>query len=168
MLEIDIPPLRKRVEDIKALVLANQDLLKGNPPGEGFWETIMSYHWPGNVRELITFLKRAGIMLNGPITGADIRTLIHQGGDQKFSQNDKNRDSDVWEAFNQGESFWDVLWPLFINREVDRYFVKEVLKKAYTMSSDNFKTMLKVLNVKEEDYHKFMSLMYKYKIDPRN
>ncbi len=87
---------------------------------------------------------------------------------KKSSQNDKNRGADIWDAFNGGKSFWDVLWPLFIAREVDRCFVKEVLKKAYTMSSDNFKSMLNVLNVKEEDYHKFMSLMYKYKIDPRH
>lgn len=170
VLEIEIPPLRQRVEDIKTLVMNNQDYLKGNSPGEGFWEAVLSYGWPGNVRELITFLKRAGIMLEGTISGEDVRTLIGQGIYRKKlgSSGDSERSRGIWEDFKAGKSFWDTLWPLFIGREVDRYFVKDVLRKAYAMSSDNFKTMLNVLNVKEEDYQKFMSLMYKYKVDPRN
>jgi transcriptional regulator with PAS, ATPase and Fis domain len=168
VLEIDIPPLRNRLEDIKTLVLANRELLKGNPPAEGFWEAIISYDWPGNVRELITFLKRAGIMLDGPIAGSDVKTIIGHGISKNPAQNEQNKVDNIWKAFHEGKSFWDVLWPLFIARDVDRHFVKEVLKKAYTMSSDNFKSMLNVLNVKQEDYHKFMSLMYKYKIDPRH
>jgi transcriptional regulator with AAA-type ATPase domain len=172
VLEIEIPPLRRRVDDIKTLVMDNREYLKGNEPGEGFWEAVLSYRWPGNVRELITFLKRAGIMLDGPITGEDVRGLIGDGIYRKSSAAGKDKDNDraggIWRDLEAGKSFWDVLWPLFIGREVDRYFVKEVLKKAYAMSSDNFKIMLNVLNVKEGDYQKFMSLMYKYKIDPRN
>jgi len=35
--------------------------------GAGFWEAVFDYHWPGNMRELITVLKRAGILLDGPV-----------------------------------------------------------------------------------------------------
>jgi DNA-binding NtrC family response regulator len=168
VLEIEIPPLRQRLEDIKALVMDNLDHLKGNPIGEGFWEVVLNYRWPGNVRELITFLKRAGIMLRGPVTGEDVRAIIGQGIYKKSTGMDEDKTRETWEDLNAGKSFWEVLWPRFIDREVDRYFVKEILKKAYTMSSDSFKTMLNVLNVNQRDYQKFMSLMYKYKIDPRN
>ncbi|MCP4218674.1 MAG: sigma-54-dependent Fis family transcriptional regulator [bacterium] len=168
VLEIEIPPLRERPRDIRALVEENMELLRGLPPGDGFWEAVLLHHWPGNVRELITFLKRAGIMLKGPITGEDVKALVGAGMPQKQGAADNEKSRRVWEAFEEGKSFWEILWPLFIGREVDRYFVKEILKKAYAMSSNNFKTMLKVINVKDEDYQKFMSLMYKYKIDPRN
>ncbi|MCP5102122.1 MAG: sigma-54-dependent Fis family transcriptional regulator, partial [bacterium] len=79
VLEIEIPPLRQRQEDIKTLVLENQKYLDGKTLGEGFWEAIFNHNWPGNVRELITVLKRAGIMLDSPITGKDIREIINQG-----------------------------------------------------------------------------------------
>ena len=168
VLEIEVPPLRKRKEDIRTLVTENLHYLKGSPPGEGFWEVILNYNWPGNVRELITVLKRAGIMLSGPISGADIQAIIQQGiYKESFEQGDDKTES-VWKAINGGKNFWNVLWPLFINREVDRYFVRHILKKAYTLSSNNFKDMLAVLNVDTRDYQKFMSLMYKYKIDPRD
>lgn len=166
VLEIDIPPLRQRVEDIKELVSRNLDCLKGNSPGEGFWEAILNYEWPGNVRELITVLKRAGIMFRGPVTGENVRALIGQGMTRKYPGPD--RSEEIWNEFKGGKSFWEVLWPLFIAREVDRYFVKGILKRAYAICSENFKSMLTVLNVKTDDYQKFMSLMYKYRIDPRN
>lgn len=166
VLEIDIPPLRQRVEDIRDLVNRNLDCLKGNSLGEGFWEAILDYEWPGNVRELITVLKRAGIMFQGPVTAENVRALIGQGMTRKYPGPDKSEE--IWNEFKGGKSFWEVLWPLFITREVDRYFVKRILKRAYAMCSENFKSMLTVLNVKTDDYQKFMSLMYKYRIDPRN
>lgn len=168
VLEIEIPPLRQRKEDIKSLVTENLHYLKGNPPGDGFWEVILNYNWPGNVREMITVLKRAGIMLNGPITGADLQTIVQQGIYKESFEENNDKTESVWNDIKKGKNYWEVLWPLFINREVDRYFVRNILKKAYMMSSNNFKDMLVVLNVDERDYQKFMSLMYKYRIDPRD
>lgn len=168
ILEIEIPPLRQRREDIKTLALENQHYLKGNPPGDGFWEVILNYNYPGNVRELITILKRAGIMLRGPITGQDIESIIQQGIYKKSFEEKNDKTEIIWEKLKAGCSFWDVVWSIFIDREVDRYFVKTILKKAYMLSSNSFKEMLGILNVKETDYQKFMSLMYKYKFDPRN
>lgn len=168
VLEIEIPPLRQRKDDIKTLVNENLHYLRGNPPAEGFWESVLNYNWPGNVRELFTVLKRAGIMLNGPISGEDIQAIIQQGIYKEYFDEEVDKTDGVWKEINGGKSFWDVLWPIFIDREVDRYFVKAVLRKAYTISSNSFKEMMAVLNVDEKDYQKFMSLMYKYKIDPRN
>jgi DNA-binding NtrC family response regulator len=147
--------------------MENQYYLKNNPIGEGFWKEILNYHWPGNIRELITFLKRAGIMLKGPITGEDVRSVLGNCIHPKSSEINEERIHLIWEDLEAGKSFWDGLWSLFISREVDRYFVKEILKKAYVMSSGNFKAMLNIINVNPHDYRKFMSLMYKYKIDPR-
>lgn len=168
VLEIEIPPLRQRKEDIRALVMENQHYLKGNPPGAGFWEVILNYNWPGNIRELFTVLKRAGIMISGPITGADIDSIIQQGIYKKAFAEKNDRAEFIWKKIKEGQSFWDVLWPLFKDREVDRSFVKGILKKAFILSANNFKEMLEVLNVSDRDYQKFMSLMYKYKLDPRN
>ena len=170
VLEIEIPPLRQRKEDIKELVLGYKEFLRGKALGDGFWEVILNYNWPGNVRELITVLKRAGIMLEPPITGADIQAIIEQGIYKKSFQEDNSETGaeSVWDAIDAGKSFWDVLWSLFINRDVDRNFVKQALRKAYIESDNNFKKMIRRLNVNEKDYQKFMSLMYKYKIDPRN
>ena len=79
VVEIDLPPLRERADDIQ--LLANEFLARfAQQNGKtitGFedqaWEWIITYHWPGNVRELKNALERAVIMSRGSvITASDI------------------------------------------------------------------------------------------------
>ncbi len=105
VLEIEIPPLRLRKEDIKPLVLANLGYLKGKEIGEDFWPEVLVYSWPGNVRELFTVLKRAGILLESPITGKDIRGIIYgRGGRVPFEAigDDVERVDEVWNRLQAG------------------------------------------------------------------
>lgn len=149
-------------------MLENKKYLNGRSLGDGFWEVIFNYNWPGNVRELITVLKRAGITVDDPINGEDIQMIIDQGIYKNFFQEETDKLELTWKGIKAGKSFWEIVWQEFIQREVDRCFVKQLLKKAYIISSNNFKKMIEVLNMEERDYQKFMSLMYKYRIDPRN
>lgn len=71
VVEIDLPPLRERVGDIK--LLATEFLERfaaGNRKDlrefqEKAWDWIVTYHWPGNVRELKNAVERAVIMARG-------------------------------------------------------------------------------------------------------
>ena len=64
-LSIDLPPMRKRAEDVKALALYHMDNLceaYGTKPKDcspEFFKVLLEYHWPGNIRELINALERA-------------------------------------------------------------------------------------------------------------
>ncbi len=181
VLEIEVPPLHERKEDIKHLVLENQILLRGKEIGEGFWDVVYHYHWPGNVRELMNILKRAGIMLENPITGEKISSIIHLNSNSKmnplkkdFYGNGNGNGNRMLEEVREklrrsknGEGFWELIWRPFIDRDLDRNTVKSILKTFYTENSHSFKKMTGCLNVLESDYKKFMSLLYKYKIDPR-
>jgi transcriptional regulator with PAS, ATPase and Fis domain len=179
VLEIEIPPLFERKEDIKKLVLEHQILLRGKEIGKGFWDVVCNYHWPGNVRELLNILKRAGIMLESPITGEDISSVINMNGNSNgngkknpFKKDDNGNGmlKEVREKLKRstnGESFWELLWRPFIDRDLDRNTVKSILRTFYTESSHSFKKMIRYLNVNDSDYKTFMSLLYKYRIDPR-
>lgn len=70
---IVIPPLRRRVEDIPALLAyfierKSKDLKIRNPPGvsPSFVEKLQEYDWPGNVRELENLVERALIFSQMP------------------------------------------------------------------------------------------------------
>lgn len=165
-LELTIPPLRERVVDIPALVKEREELLKGKMPGEGFFEELMRHHWPGNVRELISVLTRAGIHCSNPINGNEVRDIIRQsqiGDDMR----ECDPVSTLWMKFQEGGNFWNTLWDPFIARDVDRKTIKGVLEKAFSESRGNFRKMISLLGLPESDYYTFMSLMYKYRIDPR-
>src|SRR4051812_16779725 len=79
VVEISLPPLRERMDDIQ--LLANEFLARyASQNGKQLtdfeptaWDWILSYHWPGNVRELKNAVERAVIMSRGPkITLVDI------------------------------------------------------------------------------------------------
>jgi DNA-binding NtrC family response regulator len=70
-IQIHIPPLRERVEDIPPLVdyfidqLSSQMNLSVSPVNPGIIAKLKSYHFPGNVRELKNLIERAIIISGG-------------------------------------------------------------------------------------------------------
>ena len=89
VVEIDLPPLRERADDIQ--LLANEFLARFSQQNgktiTGFedaaWEWIMSYHWPGNVRELKNAVERAVIMSRSTTIGPNdiIPRHLRSGGE---------------------------------------------------------------------------------------
>ena len=71
VVQIDIPPLRQRVEDIPLLINHFVELYRQNTgkPIDGFTDeavaSLAAYSFPGNVRELENIIERAFIMCQG-------------------------------------------------------------------------------------------------------
>ncbi|MEK7773509.1 MAG: PEP-CTERM-box response regulator transcription factor [Deltaproteobacteria bacterium] len=78
VVSIDLPPLKKRGEDViliaKALLkLHTKDGAKPKTLSQEAIEALNAYDWPGNVRELENCIRRAITLSEGPsITAADI------------------------------------------------------------------------------------------------
>ncbi len=168
VLEIEIPPLRLRKEDIKPLVLANLGYLKGKEIGEDFWPEVLVYSWPGNVRELFTVLKRAGILLESPITGKDIRGIIYgRGGRVPFEAigDDVERVDEVWNRLQAGESFWDVVKMPFMRRVLNMGQVKALIRLAQREAGGGYKKILALLNIEPKDYKRFLNFINDYRLN---
>jgi len=81
VVEIRLPPLRDRPEDVPVLVeglLAriNRDLhRKVHYLTPQALERLVGYHWPGNVRELENVLTRAVVLAKGEVLEADLLPL---------------------------------------------------------------------------------------------
>ncbi|MBI4849166.1 MAG: sigma-54-dependent Fis family transcriptional regulator [Nitrospirae bacterium] len=73
VMEIDIPPLRERIDDIKPLsaYFLQKHLPKSNKKITGFtkeaMDILMNYSFPGNVRELENIIERAIILEKTPM-----------------------------------------------------------------------------------------------------
>ena len=74
--EIIVPPLRKRADDILLLakhfskLYSNKYLKPGLSFGEKAMDKLLNYHYPGNVRELQYTIERAVIMSEGEVLEA--------------------------------------------------------------------------------------------------
>ncbi len=86
VIEIGLPPLRQRPEDVPALVRSFIERFnKENDKGiEGLEEAALEllgrYHWPGNVRELENYVERAVVVSPGPrLTAADFPRKLVEG-----------------------------------------------------------------------------------------
>jgi DNA-binding NtrC family response regulator len=76
VVEIELPPLRERPEDVPALSqrflerVAQRLGLEKKRLGEGALAALVSHTWPGNVRELQNAIERAAVLAPGPVIEA--------------------------------------------------------------------------------------------------
>ncbi|MFH0988520.1 MAG: sigma-54 dependent transcriptional regulator [bacterium] len=104
---IVIPPLRNRKEDIPLLIdhIVHEYSAKNAVQFEGFTddatEILMSYHWPGNVRELRNVVESMLVLHNGKrVNGEDIRRQLK---DRYAPANDRNLPMVVNKSVEQAE-----------------------------------------------------------------
>lgn len=71
VLEIKLPPLRERLEDVPPLIehfieryneRLGKEILRVSPPALSL---LLKYHWPGNIRELENVIERAVVLSDG-------------------------------------------------------------------------------------------------------
>jgi len=166
VLPIEIPPLRARREDIRALVQENAGLLRGKRIEGGFWEAVLKHDWPGNVRELIHVLKRVGIQIDAAAIGSEVQTLL--GGSIKEKKEATTVPVErIREEIEAGRSFWDAAWVRFLERDISRTEIRALLEEYFAESGGSLKRMCERLHVGESDYPRFVSTLHKYAIHPR-
>jgi two-component system, NtrC family, nitrogen regulation response regulator NtrX len=75
---LELPPLRRRCEDLPALVehfadqVSVQNGWKPVPFSAGAIEALKRYGWPGNIRELRNVVERLLLLADGEVSGADV------------------------------------------------------------------------------------------------
>jgi transcriptional regulator with PAS, ATPase and Fis domain len=164
ILEINIPPLRERKEDIMPLVLEEQRYLEGKQLGKGFWRAVNLYDWPGNIRELKSVLKRARILANNPVTGEDIREIINQSSLQRPCTGDDEKTEQIREQIKSGQTFWEAIKKPFLQRDINRDQVRKVVAQGLTEAGGKYVDLLHVFNLQRNEYHRFMAFLSDYKL----
>ncbi len=136
---IQIPPLRKRVEDIPDLVAfflnhyseANHRYVV-HIQKEAI-EAMQDYHWPGNVRELQNYVERAVVMAEGDELTVDLLPgTVRSGGGNSSTVNLRGVDLDtltqevVQQGVRAGELVAAELHSFVVNR-VEKELIAQVL-----------------------------------------
>ncbi len=165
VLRLRLPPLRERPDDIPALVADHLRLLRGKALDPAAERVLREHAWPGNARELLHVLTRAGIELDAPTIGAEIRSLIRS--DQGEDGGKADPLAAIRAQLAAGRSFWDVAWPAFLERELNREQMTALLRDGFAACGGSLKRLAAELNIAERDYPRFVTALHKYEIHPK-
>ena len=144
VINVQVPPLRERREDIPALVefFTKKYCVENLKPPYRFsseaLKVLMDYHWPGNVRELENVVERAVVLSPDEIIGRDLLPEAIVSPSSRFASLSSfplGKDTSLFEILDAFE----------------RRVIIEMLEQAgwsQTEAADNFKIPLSTLNQK--------------------
>jgi two-component system, NtrC family, response regulator AtoC len=169
-----VPPLRQRKQDIRAMVdhflrqfqRANRSSVESIAPDA--MDALMDYSWPGNVRELQNVLERLVVVGRGAVVQlADLPAELRANRRAAAAPVAMPASVDVVDDLygrltQQRESFWTTVYPLYMQREITRTHVRDVVRKGLEEARGNYKIMVELFNMEAGDYKKFLNFLRKH------
>jgi DNA-binding NtrC family response regulator len=177
VVHLTIPPLRERTEDIVPLFthyLSHYCRIQKSetplllPSTE---ELLLVYRWPGNVRELKNLAERIAVHhIAGAVTPetlpAELREAAAKSSRVPVSTTVMTSSLVVDAAWDKmmldGWSFWTVVRPLFLNRELTRKDVREIIKRGLIHTHGNYRRLIELFHLPPEDYKRFLAFLYQH------
>jgi two-component system, NtrC family, response regulator AtoC len=173
VIHLIVPPLRERRSDIPALIehfLRALDGHNGSRPrtvASDAMARLVEYAWPGNIRELQNVVERIVIKVRGDVvTLVDLPSEIrHVGGASVRPKRERRRTvaDDLYRRLrDDSESFWTAVYPLYMQRDITRDHVRDVVRKGLEEARGNYKIVAKLFNLGPNEYKKFLNFLRKH------
>jgi DNA-binding NtrC family response regulator len=173
VIHLTVPALRDRREDIPALIehflqqftKGDAHIVKGLAP-----ETLRhlrDYSWPGNVRELENVIERLVVtgrteMVPEEDLPMEIRTHWAVGLRPKRERRRTVADDLYKKLLDERESFWNTVYPLYMQREITRGNVRDLVRKGLEEARGNYKIVARLFNMEQREYKRFLNFLRKH------
>jgi transcriptional regulator with PAS, ATPase and Fis domain len=169
---LTVPPLRDRKEDIPWLVryfLEQSPIQQVRGPISITPEAmnmLADYRWPGNVRELQNVVER--IIVRGRSDVIDVDDMpgevrpVWKPAPLFIERRRSIADALCRQMIDEQQSFWTVVYPLFMRREISRDVVRDVVRRGLEDAGGNYKVLVRIFNMAPEDYKKFLNFLRKH------
>jgi DNA-binding NtrC family response regulator len=174
VIEIRIPALRARREDIPVLLdhflstYCERHAVPRPAISPEARKQITGYDWPGNVRQLKNVVERLVLRARGSmITMASLPPEL-QGHQQAppTATSEPTGNPAVEALFDRmikrRESFWSVVYPAFMSREVTRSDVRYIVTKGLQRTAGSYKLLIELFSMPATDYKRFLSFLKKH------
>jgi transcriptional regulator with PAS, ATPase and Fis domain len=191
VIHLVVPPLRTRREDIPLLVdhflagfsrngsngtgataLAGVPLDALHPPvaraiSREALSALCEYSWPGNVRQLQNVIERVVVTGRREIIEVDdlpyeLRAPSVIAHRPRVERRRTVSDVLYTKLVEDRESFWTAVYPLYMNREITRTNVRDLVHKGLAEARGNYKIVAKLFNMDERDYKRFLNFLRKH------
>jgi transcriptional regulator with PAS, ATPase and Fis domain len=162
---IELPPLRERAQDIPELVFHLMSKCGGSLTfRDDAMRALESYRWPGNVRELQNVVEQLVSLVSGrPVEPSDLpRSIVASHRDYKHVMHDRRRSiaADLYEGLTSGGMrFWDDVHTLFINRDITRADLRQLIRRGLAMSGGSYRGLLELFGMDQADYKRLLNLL---------
>jgi transcriptional regulator with PAS, ATPase and Fis domain len=176
VIHLSVPPLRERKDDIPALAEHFLEQLRTPDQPSSIAITpdamamLVEYAWPGNVRELRNMIER--IVVRGRsnvITAADLRPELRPGWASVPPLAERGgsiADALYRRLTEERQSFWTIVYPLFMRRDISRDVVHEIVRRGLQDARGNYTVLVRMFNMRPEEYKKFMNFLRKHQCQP--
>jgi transcriptional regulator with GAF, ATPase, and Fis domain len=185
-----IPPLRERVEDVPLLVdhyvntFSQTHKVPLTEITSEAMDALKAYRWPGNIRELKNVVERIVLKTAGrPVRAVDLppeilrspaapqagpgsaagaaATAAGDGADQ-IGASTARADELAAVMIKQGESFWSVVYPIFMSRDLTRTDLRRIIQIGLETTNGNYRLLVELFNMSAQDYKRFLSFLRKH------
>jgi two-component system response regulator AtoC len=176
VIHLTVPPLRERPEDIPSLIqhflhyFTRTDAYIARELSSEAAALLRTYPWPGNVRELENVMERLVVTGRTPtIRPEDLPSEIRSHNCAVRKVNGERRGvsatvaDDLYKRLTEDrESFWSVVYPLYMQREITRANVRDVVRKGLEEARGNYKIVARLFNLDPGDYKRFLNFLRKH------
>jgi transcriptional regulator with PAS, ATPase and Fis domain len=170
VIQIVIPPLRMRREDIEPLLrhflemFAAQYGVAAPALAPEVLTALNLYNWPGNVRELKNLIERAVVRGQGRrMEMSDLPDLLPAALSPAATIQTPSRTSELYHRMVQHhESFWGAVYAPFVAHDLTRADLRVVVAAGLEHTRGNYTALLDLFNMVPGDYKRFLSFLHKH------
>jgi transcriptional regulator with PAS, ATPase and Fis domain len=164
VVHLSVPPLRDRREDIPLLVdhfIARSGRHVSIAPAA--MRVLMGHRWSGNVRELQNVVEQTLALLTTDVIEIEhLPASVRTQGIKLIVEGERRRQvaDELYDALvRDGYSFFEHIHPLFLSRDITRHDVRELVRRGLTTTRGNYRALLALFGLPEEDYKKFLNFL---------
>jgi len=173
VIHLAVPPLRERRPDIPALVMYFLGRA-ARQRGQIAWQVsadamaaLVEFPWPGNVRELENVIERILVKVRGDVVGLDDLPIeVRAKGSVTLRVKRERRRTvadDLYRRLREErESFWTTVYPLYMQREITRDNVRDVVRRGLEEARGNYRLVARLFNLAPGDYKRFLNFLRKH------
>jgi len=129
-------------------------------------EALCDYSWPGNVRQVENVVERLVVTGRRELVQLEDLPLEIRNPSGPGKPSRERRRTVADELFRklveERQSFWNAVYPLYMNREITRANVRDLVHKGLEEARGNYKIVLKLFNMDTTDYKRFLNFLRKH------
>ena len=187
VIDIMIPPLRARREDIPLLFdfylrrFSEHHRVPAPAIAARAMGALIDYDWPGNVRQLKNAVERLVVRRGGSsIDVADLPAIFRDGWSPSVAADTTlpdtgplsivsrsetpdraTRDSMFDRMVKHRESFWSTVYSPYMARDITRADLRALIVRGLQETAGNYKMLVELFNMAPSDYKRFLNFLRK-------